>query len=284
MSGLIVSTLIVLYRDVKKWIGRRGVFIVSIVTPLIWIAFFGKSMNIQGLLSTSTPSSIPPQFAKQMEEIYREALKRAFGTSDYFTFFTAGMLAVFSVFQSMFSGVSVVFDKRLGYMDRLLVTPTPRASIFLGKVGATLFRVSVLELLLLITGIILGMKLKPNITMVDFIAAWIIVMLLSIALSSLYTTLSFYAENQEVVFAVGNLINLPLMFTSSAIFPVKQMPKWLQDIAKVNPVTYASNLIRYHLVGYNINDYLFELGVLLGVSLILFALGLWLSMRWMTNR
>ncbi len=284
MAGIITGTIIVMARDIKKWVGRRGVFIVSIVTPLIWIAFFGKSMNIRGLITTSAPTGLPPSIAEQIREFYSEALKKTFGTSDYFTFFTAGMLAVFSVFQSMFSGVSVVFDKRLGYMDRLLVTPTPRSSIFLGKVGATLFRVTVLEALLLIAGIVLGMKLKPGLSLSDLIMAWIVVMLLALGLSSLYTTLSFYAENQEVVFAVGNLLNLPLMFTSSAIFPVSQMPHWLQLIAKVNPVTYASNLVRYHLVGYNLNDYWFQLGILGLVSLVLFTSGLWLSLKWMNSR
>ncbi|MCE4619639.1 MAG: ABC transporter permease [Desulfurococcales archaeon] len=284
MAGLVTGTLVVLARDVKKWVGRRGVFIVSIITPLIWIAFFGKSMNIRGLIASSVPQNLPPSLAKQIEEFYNEALKRAFGTSDYFTFFTAGMLAVFSVFQSMFSGVSVIFDKRLGYMDRLLVTPTPRPAIFLGKVGATLFRVSILEALLLATGVALGMKLKPGLSIIDLIAAWLVVMLLALGLSSFYTTLSFYAENQEVVFAVGNLVNLPLMFTSSAIFPVSKMPHWLQLIAKVNPVTYASDLVRYHLVGYTLDSYALELGVLLAVSLALFIAGLWLSVRWMTSR
>lgn len=284
MAGLITGTFIVLWRELKKWIGRRAVFVVSIITPLIWIAFFGKSMNIRGLFATGAISSLPPQFQAVAEKMINESLKNAFGTTDYFTFFSAGMLAVFSLFQSMFSGVSVVFDKRLGYMDRLLVTPTPRASIFLGKIGSTLVRLSLLEILLFSAAVALGMNLKPDLTPLDLIAAWVIIILLSLGLSSAYTTLSFYAENQEVIFAVGNLVNLPLMFTSSALFPVKQMPSWLQAIAKVNPVTYAADLVRYHLVGKPIDNYLFDLGVLAAVSLALFIIGLFLSIRWMTSR
>jgi len=284
VAGVISSTLIIAWRDIKKWIGRRAVFVVSIITPLIWIAFFGKSMNIQGIFTSRVPENLPPQLQNLMQELFNQALLNAFGTTDYFTFFAAGMLAVFSLFQSMFSGVSVIFDKRLGYMDRLLVTPTPRTAIFLGKVGATLFRLSLLEVLLFAAAVALGMNLKPDLKASDLIAAWIVIMLLSLGLSSAYTTLSFYAENQEVIFAVGNLVNLPLMFTSSALFPVQQMPSWLQAIAKVNPVTYAADLVRYHLVGKPINDYLFHISILAAVSLGLFIVGLALSVRWMNNR
>ncbi|MEB3806829.1 MAG: ABC transporter permease [Desulfurococcales archaeon] len=282
--GLVDGTLTILSREVRKWIGRRAVFVVSIITPLIWIAFFGKSMNIQGLIAGRIPPNMPAQLAEVLKQAYEYALKQSFGTTDYFTFFSAGMLAVFSLFQSMFSGISVIFDKRLGYMDRLLVTPIPRTSIFLGKVGATLVRLSILELLLFATALALGMQLKNDIGLVDLAAAWAIIMVLALGLSSAYTTLSFYAENQEVVFAVGNLVNLPLMFTSSALFPVEQMPQWLQAIAKVNPVTYASDLVRYHLIGKPVENYTLHLAILLAISLTLFIAGIYLSVRWMKTR
>ncbi len=282
--GLVDGTLTILSREVRKWIGRRAVFVVSIITPLIWIAFFGKSMNIQGLIAGRIPPNMPAQLAEVLKQAYEYALKQSFGTTDYFTFFSAGMLAVFSLFQSMFSGISVIFDKRLGYMDRLLVTPIPRTSIFLGKVGATLVRLSILELLLFATALALGMQLKSGIGLVDLAAAWAIIMVLALGLSSAYTTLSFYAENQEVVFAVGNLVNLPLMFTSSALFPVEQMPQWLQAIAKVNPVTYASDLVRYHLIGKPVENYTLHLAILLAISLTLFIAGIYLSVRWMKTR
>ncbi|MCE4600023.1 MAG: ABC transporter permease [Desulfurococcales archaeon] len=282
--GLIDGTITILSREVRKWIGRRAVFVVSIITPLIWIAFFGKSMNIQGLIAGRIPPNIPAQLAEVLKQAYEYALKQSFGTTDYFTFFSAGMLAVFSLFQSMFSGISVIFDKRLGYMDRLLVTPIPRTSIFLGKVGATLVRLSILELLLFATALALGMQLKSGLGLVDLVAAWAIIMVLALGLSSAYTTLSFYAENQEVVFAVGNLVNLPLMFTSSALFPVEQMPQWLQAIAKVNPVTYASDLVRYHLIGKPVDNYAVHLAILLAISLTLFIAGIYLSVRWMKTR
>ncbi len=275
------AVVVIASRDLRKWVNRRPVLVVSLLTPLIWITLFGKSFNIQSIL---VPGDLPPQLAGIVQAFMEERLRSIFGTTDYFTFFAAGMLVVFALFQSMFSGVSVIFDKRLGYMERLLASPIPRASIFLGKVAASLARISLLGALLLGASIILGMDLKDGITVLDFIAAWLVIMTLSLGLASAYTALSFHAENQEVVFAVSNLVNLPLMFTSSAIFPVEQMPSWLQTLAKGNPITYASDLVRYHLVGKPLPDYTSQLALLAAISLILFAIGLLTSVRWMTNR
>ena len=278
ISEMIVLTL----RELKKWVNRRGVLVSSLVTPLIWIALFGKSFNIQSLLQP--PSGVPAPLAREIEEAMRRRLLQLFGTTDYFTYVSSGMLVVFAVFQGMFSGVSVIFDKRLGYMERLLSTPTPRPAIYLSRITATMARVTILDALLLAAALLMGMNLKSSIDPTDLLLAWLVAMLLSAALASGYATLSFYAENQEVLFAASNLINLPLMFSSSALFPVSQMPDWLQAIARVNPITYAADLVRYYLIGRPLEDPLEWMAALTVFSIGMLLLGLWLSVRWMENR
>ncbi|MEB3852156.1 MAG: ABC transporter permease [Desulfurococcales archaeon] len=280
------ETLVLTWREVRKWLGRRGVLVSSLVTPLVWIALFGKSFNLQALLQPP-PGSLPPgseQLVRAMQEALRRRILELFGTTDYFTFMASGMLVVFSVFQGMFSGVSVIFDKRLGYMERLLSTPTPRPAIFLSRVLATLFRVTVLDTLLLAAALAMGMHLREGVTPIDLLAAWAYVLLLAAALSAGYATLSFYAEHQEVLFAASNLINLPLMFSSNALFPLKQMPDWLQAIAKANPVTHAASLVRHHLIGAPIDNYTLSLAYLTALTAALLLAGLYLSIRWMENR
>jgi len=280
MSG---ATLILAWREVKKWIGRRGVFISSLVTPLLWIALFGKSFNLQALFSPPPGISLPPGAVEAFRRMLEERITSLFGTTDYFTFVSTGMLVVFAVFQGMFSGVSVIFDKRLGYMERLMASPTPRYSIFLSKVLATLVRVSILDAILLGVAVALGMKLGQA-SLVDYLASWAYVLLLATALSAGYATMSFYAEHQEAVFAASNLINLPLMFSSSALFPVKQMPHWLQVVAKWNPVTHAADLVRHHLLGSSVSDYWLSVVYLVAVAFTLLGVGLYLSVRWMETR
>ena len=276
------ETLVLTMRELKKWVGRRGVLVSSLLTPLIWIALFGKSFNLQSLLQP--PSGAPAPLAQILEKAVKERLLQLFGTTDYFTYVSSGMLVVFAVFQGMFSGVSVIFDKRLGYMERLLSTPTPRPAIYLSRILATMARVTILDALLLGAAVLMGMKLREGIGVSDLVLAWLVAMLLSAALASGYATLSFYAEHQEVLFAASNLINLPLMFSSSALFPVSQMPGWLQAVAKVNPVTYAADLERYYLIGRPLESPEEWLGILALFAAAMLLLGLWLSVRWMENR
>lgn len=281
------ATLVILTREIKKWINRRAVLVMSLVTPIIWIAFFGKSFNLQSLIaspSNAPLASVNPQLVQALREAMEARLKELFGTTDYFTFMSTGMLVAFSLFQGMFAGVSIIFDKRLGYMDRLLTSPVPRISIWLGKVLAVPVRVTVLSVILFVTALALGLQLKPDISVLDLFYSWIIIIVISIGMASLYAMISFYASNQEVVFSLSNLLNLPLMFTSSVMFPVKQMPHWLQEIAKINPVTYAADLVRHYLIGYSIANYWEEVGYLVVLSSIITVLSAWLSVRWMEKR
>ncbi len=282
---MISETIVLLSREIKKWINRKPVLIMSLVTPILWIALFGKSFNLQYLMRPPQGgANLPPQVVKLMEEIMKQRLIQLFGTTDYFTFISSGMIVVFAVFQGMFSGVSIIFDKRLGYMDRLLVAPIPRISIWASKVLAVTVRLTILSGLLFGTAVALGMKLKPDLTILDLFEAWLVTMILGVGMASFYAVVSFYASNQEVVFALSNLINLPLMFTSSAMFPVEQMPSWLQKIAKVNPVTYAANLVRYNLIGRPISNYWHDFAILLTITVIISMISAVLSIRYMENR
>lgn len=284
-----MTGLLVLYkRELKKWVGRKPVLVMSLLTPLIWIALFGKSFNLNAIVQVSTKSIIPPEFQpfinpKTVEGFIRKAIEKQlldlFGTTDYFTFFASGMLVAFSIFQGAFGGIGVVFDKRLGYMRRILVTPIRRSTVYIAKMLGTLTRISILSLVLLAASVPLGFKFKPSLSLVDLIAPWVAIMLLSITILSIYMLMAFYTDNQEVLFAASNLINLPLMFASNAIFPLKQMPSWLQTVAKYNPVTHAAYIVRYHLVGSPVPDYWWSMGYLVLSAVILFSLSLYYSVK-----
>ncbi|GBF09960.1 ABC transporter, permease protein [Aeropyrum pernix] len=278
MEGIIVSTLILAKREIIKWINRRSVLLVSIITPIFWIALFGKSFNLYSLVQTSDPS-LNPAVAEALRTVMARRLESVFGTQDYFTYVATGMLAVFSLFQSMFGAVGVVFDRRIGYLTRLLASPIPRFSIFASKVLGTLFRITVLSLILLAIAYPLGLHLKPDITIIDLVMAWLVLMLMSLGLSSLFTGMAFNITHQEVLFALANLINLPLMFSSSALFPIDLMPNWLKTVAQVNPITHAADLVRYYLVGKPLEDPAMSIAYLAVLTLILLAAGYTLAIN-----
>jgi len=275
---LIDEVLVLFTREVRKWVGRRPVLVVSLITPLFWILLFGKSFNITAIIDVPA-LNLPAGIAQSIIEALRERVYQIFGTRDYFTYVASGMLVVFALFQGTFSGIGVVFDRRLGYMTRLMVSPIRRESIFIAKVLATVFRITVLSSLLLLAAYIAGFEFKEGITVLDLLLAWTVLISIAVALSSIFITLGFMTDSHELLFSIGNLVNLPLMFTSSALFPTSQMPEWLRAIAHVNPLTYGADLVRFFLVGKPMDNAFLTLGAVVALSLLTFLVCMVISVR-----
>jgi len=214
-----------------------------IIQPVIWLGLFGKALNLTGLVNVDT-SGLPPDVTRQFSQLVNEAVNSLFGTEDYFTYMAAGMLSTIVLFTAMFSGMSVVWDRRLGFLNKLLVAPIRRESILLAKMSSSVMRGLFQALLVFSIAFAFGLKLGNNFGPFDFLGMFSALFLLSLGLSSMFLAITIRIRSHETVIAVANLLNLPLIFTSSALFPVKQMPDWLQAVAQYNPITYATDSVR----------------------------------------
>lgn len=269
-------------RELKKWYKAPVILLLSIIQPIFWIGLFGKAMNL-GNLFTGTSFNIPGvNIPKQViDEIGLAVLKQTFGTTDYFSYLAAGMLSFIVLFTSMQSGMSIVWDRRLGVLDRLLTTPVPRGNIILGKVLNSVIRSLVQATIVLAVATVLGMSFAPGINALDFLGVYFALFLMSFGLSSLFLLLALRATSWESQMAIMNLLNLPLLFTSNAFYPIKSMPSWLKPIAYVNPLTYSNGVTRGLLLGIQTNltlDFLY-LGLF---AIILSAIGIILSWRYLS--
>ena len=277
---MIRETYVLTLRELKKWLGRRGTFLVSLVTPLAWLALFGKSLNFVNMFSSGVTASqfVNPAIVQQYVD---QTLLRLFGTTDYFSYLTTGMFVVFAFFQSVFGGVNIVFEKRLGSMNRLRLTPAPRSSIYFAKMIATIIRILFYETVLLLIALALGFN--PRWSVGGFLASGAALIVLAAGFVSVFEAIGFNVDNQEIMFSIVNLINLPLMFASPVLFPVKQMPWWLQDISRFNPLTYAVDIVRYNLLGLHTVNYYEAWGILVAVSAVFIVVGMFASLRVLEN-
>jgi len=270
-------------RELKKWYKAPVILLLSIVQPIFWIALFGKAMNLGGLF-TGTAITIPGvTIPKQViDQIGTEILKQTFGTTDYFSYLAAGMLSFIVLFTSMQSGMSVVWDRRLGVLDRLLTTPVARGNILMAKILNSVIRSLVQATIVLAAAVLLGMSFAPGINIMNFLGAYGALFLMSFGLSALFLLLALRASDWQSQMAIMNLLNLPLLFTSNAFYPIKEMPSWLKPIAYVNPLTYSNGAIRGLLLGIPTNltiDFLY-LGLF---ALILSTIGIVLSWRYLST-
>lgn len=273
MSALASLTM----RELKKWYRRRIAIIFTFITPLFWLALFGKSMNLYSLLKI--PSNVPPQFVQFVQQAIDQIIIAAFGTKDYFTFLATGMFSVFILFSSMFSGMSLIFDRRLGYLSRLLVAPIKRETIFLSRVISSIIRSLLQFTALLIIAIALGLQLGDGFNIIHLASLYATLALLALAFSTLFIALSLKIEEHDTAIAITNLLNLPLMFASNSIFPKNQMPQWLQIIADINPLTHSNIIIRKLVIEASLDIPIKSLAYLLGIAILTTILGLYLSRK-----
>nr|MDO8132775.1 ABC transporter permease [Candidatus Njordarchaeum guaymaensis] len=224
-------------RELKKWYKEPVLFLLSMIQPIIWMGLLGKSMNISALI----PANIPGIDSKTIME-------QTFGTSDYFSFMAVGMIGMTALFTTMFSGMSVVWDRRLGFLNKVLSTPVSRAVIIFSKVLSAALRSMFQTGIILIIAVAFGLQFGANFSLLNIVGVFAILFLLCVGLSSLFIALTIRSTRMETPMAVMNLINLPMMFASNAFYPAKLMPDWLQTVVNVNPLSYTNDAVRQLLI------------------------------------
>ncbi len=220
-------------RELKKWYQQPFVFVMGIIQPILWLALLGKAMNLGAMIPTGLPGVNSSSI-----------MLATFGTTDYFSFMAMGMVAFTTVFTTAFTGMSVVWDKRLGFMNKVLSTPVSRSSIILAKVLSASVRAVFQAAIVAAIAFALGLVVGSNFAWYSILGVFAIVFLISVGLSSAFTALTLRSTRMEMPQAIFQLITLPLMFASSAYFPIDKMPDWLQAIASVNPISYTIDAVR----------------------------------------
>lgn len=260
-------------RELKKWYKAPVVFIITIIQPVIWMGLLGKAMNLGALIPSNIPG-IDPQ----------EVLKATLGTGDYFSFMAVGMITFTVLFTTMFSGMSVVWDRRLGFLNKVLSTPVSRSVIVLSKVFSATLRSMFQAAIIITVAILLGLKFGEGFNPLNILGVFAMIFLVCMGLSSLFIAINIRSTRMETPMAVMNLINLPLMFASNALFPVNYMPDWLQAVANVNPLSYMTDAVRQLLI-FN-TDYAqlaFDFAYVGIFAAILTAIGIVLSWRFLNK-
>jgi len=236
--------------------------------------FTGSSLNIPGL---NVPKELINQIANQI-------LMQRFGTTDYFSYLAAGMVSFIMLFTAMSSGMTIVWDRRLGVLNKLLTTPVPRATIVFSKTLSSVLRALTQATIVLLAATLLGMQFKAGLTVIDVLLVYSALFFMAIGLASLFIMLALRATSWESQMAIMNLLNLPLMFSSNAFYPIDIMPSWLQPVAYVNPITYTNDVVRQLLIGTTgINTITFDFMYLMSFGTILTVIGMILSWRYLSK-
>jgi ABC-2 type transport system permease protein len=202
------------------------------IQPIIWLTFMGNAFNFSNVKLGGI--SLPPGI--NFNQLF-------FGASSYLDYFIPGVIAMTALFGGIFGGVSIVWDRRLGYLNKMLAAPISRTSIGTGKIFSAGIRSGFQAAMIgLIAVALLGVTVATG--AVGFVVAILIAMLLCLAFAGISMAIGASVRNMEAMFPVLNLLTLPLLFMSSAMFPTNMMPDWMLSLTRVNPVTYAVDPMR----------------------------------------
>jgi len=257
----------------------------SLVQPILWLGLFGKSMNLGSLFSANALDipglDIPKQIVNEIGAII---MRSTFGTSSYFSFLAVGMLAFIVLFTSMQSGMSIVWDRRLGFLSKIMTTSVPRGNIIVGKALSSVLKSLAQATIVLIIATLLGLQYRSGISVLDFLGMYAALFLMSLGLSSVFLMLALRSTSWESQMAIMNLLNMPLLFASNAFYPVSLMPGWLKPVVEVNPISYANDIDRQLLLGsVGMNSIIFDFAFLVSFAVVFTAISMYMSWKYLTK-
>jgi ABC-2 type transport system permease protein len=173
---------------------------------------------------------------------------RAIPTGDlrYLDFLAPGVLAQSVLFVAIFYGIAVIWERDLGLVHKLLVSPASRAALVLGKALSAGVRALSQAGIVYLLAWLLGVKMNWHPLALAGVA---VTVLLGAAVFSTFSLLiACIVKTRERFMGIGQIMTMPLFFASNAMYPVAIMPGWLKAIAHVNPLTYEVDAMRALMV------------------------------------
>ncbi len=216
MKGFILPVMTLCWREVVRFCRQRSRLVGAFVQPLVFWLLLGG-----GLRASFQPPGAPP------------------GTS-YVEYVYPGIIAMVLLFTAIFATISVIEDRRMGFLQGVLVSPVSRSGIVLGQtLGAT-----TLALMQGIIFLLLAPAAGVPLSVASILWMVLVMFLISFGLTSLGLVIAWRLDSTQGFHAIMNLILLPMWVLSGAFFPMTGVPAWLGWTMRVNPLTYGMAALR----------------------------------------
>jgi ABC-2 type transport system permease protein len=208
-------------REVRRFVRDRSRLIGSLITPVLWLVIFGTG------LGSSMGSFV------------------AHTGYNYQQFLLPGIIGQALLFTAMFLGISVIWDRQFGFMKEILVAPISRVSIYIGKMLGVGTGCIIQGIIVLALGFVIGVPLgltTIGISLVLMVLIAVGLVCIGLIIASLMTSLESFGT-------IATFVNMPMFFFSGALFPVGNLPDWLQWAFYLNPLTYGVDALRAVILG-----------------------------------
>ena len=218
----------IVWREGLRFLHQRERFVSALVRPLVWLFIFAA-----GFRQVLGVSIIPPYDTYVLYDVY----------------ITPGLIAMIQLFNGMQSSLSMVYDREMGSMRMLLVSPAPRWFLLTSKLIAGV-AVSILQVYAFLV-VAYFWEIEPP-SPWGYVTILPALVLSGLMLGALGMVLSSLVKQLENFAGVMNFVIFPMFFASSALYPlwrVQEGSPWLATACRINPFTYAVELIRFAFWG-----------------------------------
>ncbi len=241
LTQLISKSYVMAEMEVRKLLHDPTELITRAVQPILWLGIFGEAL--------SKVRAIPTQ-----------------GLT-YLQFITPGILTQSVVFIAIFYGLSIIWERDMGILQKFLVTPTPRLALVWGKMASAGVRGMSQAVIIFLFALLLHIHLQ--FTLLSIFGTVLIVILGGGFFTGLSMIIASIVKTRERFMGIGQVITLPLFFASNAIYPISIMPSWLQVVATINPLSYMVDGLRALLVTGDISQLPFDITILVVATLLI---------------
>ncbi|MDY9925421.1 ABC transporter permease [Methanosarcina sp.] len=228
--------LTIYWRDMLRFVRFRALLFSSLVQPALWLAFFGIAMSNNFERLTATMPVAPDV-----------------RTVGYLTFIGAGVIAMTTLFTSLFGGTVLLFDKNWGLMRETLSSPLPRIHVIIGIGLSGMTKSFIQAAVIMGFGLLLGVEFFEGYTPIQVVYSLVGIMVFvgtfSLGFLFLSAAIAITMESPEGMQAVITLLTMPFFFTSNALYPVDSFPPVLRALSTINPLTHLVSGIRYFAIG-----------------------------------
>jgi ABC-2 type transport system permease protein len=219
--GIFIShSLAILAVEFKKMVRDPTDLFTRAVQPLLWLLVFGQVFTRTRAIPT--------------------------GSLTYVEFMAPGILAQSVLFTAIFYGISVIWERDLGVVHKLLVSPSPRAALVFGKAMAAGIRTLSQAVIIILLAMAMGVRVRFD--PLSLLGLAFAVMLGGALFSTFSLVIACLVKTRDRFMGIGQLLTMPLFFASNAIYPIDMMPSWLKVVAQYNPLTYLVGALRTLMV------------------------------------
>lgn len=246
LGDYVTQTLAVAAAEVQKLYHDPLELLTRAVQPVLWLMLFGEVMaRVRGV----APGNIP-----------------------YIDFLAAGILAQSALFVAIFYGISAIWERDLGVLQRYLVSPAPRTTLVVGKALSAGVRALSQALIVYLLSLVLGVGV--NLHPFNIVGVAAVIVLGSGLFSTLSLIIACIVRTRERFMGIGQVLTMPIFFASNAIYPLSLMPSWLGVVSRINPLTYEVDALRALMLTRGTSDYGLpaDFGILLATAIVLTAI------------